>query len=1226
MVNAEAETGTPEQWRSNVRDALKNIDRWLLWDASADTPRRPHWRGDFSVSYPDEDCWHTFDEAVEAAQEKDSWGIGFVTGDDVAVIDVDGAAEIGDDGRPHPKDWVPSIRPIKRAGDGDVYVEWSPSETGLHIPVKDLEADWWTDVDVEEADHEGVDVLQGQFCTVTGDVERGFGGSVVEFNPKIDLWLRDVKQNIEAVNDGDELDGDGDGDGWSPDEEWLTEGDIRKALTYLNADCGYQKWRDIGFAVAEFFYEYEDERNDEYDVDEAREKALEVFREWSRTADEKWDSQAEEMCERIIADSWDRIAVEDDPITVGTLIAYARNAGWEMPDPPESVQAAAAKETVAEFIAEYDPMEERPEKPDPDGDLSAAEQAALDEWPSGDEKTAVADALVDMRGDDFDMVKRLVADRLANQEVDGIETHRRVSRSVREESSSLVNHDGELVKAEVSGRWASYSTVFNFEFDVQSLLSVEGEGRMANVEVRPSEPSESPFEMQIEPKMFNDIRRFRDEVLAQRFSTTVEVDWSHDTLLDTVRKFVSRQDVPQLIGQKQMGLAPNGDEFVTPNGVIDSDGWSDDPETVFVARDVGAERKFEANPDQNGDVDTEDVAEMMELFTRTRDPERFVPVLGWFYAAPFRRLIFDRNQSFNLLSVVGESGVGKTGTLGVASRMFGMSSEPGSCNDTKFSMITSLASSRGPPIWLDEYRASNLAEWQKDTLHDMLKKAATGGVEQRGNADQTTSEYFLRAPVVVSGETRVRGSAEQRRAIDVTFRDAPTHPDADEYERFKHLVGDAVTDDEGNVTFPDARYELEDHAVAYYSYVAAMSAAEFEERWFSARENVSKRLAQWDTEMDDLEIQGLQTVVFGFRVMRAFAESVGADVSKLPGEDELEAALRRVADVDGRGRETHTDEFLGLCARAASADYLEQGQHYTFVHTGEEIRLDVNQSFDAVSKYVRDHGLSADLLGSARDYKERFREEDDKDDSYVACTSQNTPPLGRCTGITVEVAEADIEGFDRRLFADVDDEGVAIGDKNDSDSDGGDGDSGPTPLKAIDASDDYVTVAGKVVEWGATPDAVASADGPVESGSVVDATARRDVVVFAGSEPAGITRMEEGETVRIENAAINEFEGSPQLILDTGTSITIKQNENTEAISEEEQRMEMDDENREGTQAERRDWILSELRDEMAAETLIERGCERFDVNKSKLENDVHQMEIAGKIYRPHSETIKRVS
>lgn len=36
-----------------IPDRFKERDKWLLWDASADTPRRPHWRGDFHLIDPE---------------------------------------------------------------------------------------------------------------------------------------------------------------------------------------------------------------------------------------------------------------------------------------------------------------------------------------------------------------------------------------------------------------------------------------------------------------------------------------------------------------------------------------------------------------------------------------------------------------------------------------------------------------------------------------------------------------------------------------------------------------------------------------------------------------------------------------------------------------------------------------------------------------------------------------------------------------------------------------------------------------------------------------------------------------------------------------------------------------------------------------------------------------------------------------------------------------------
>jgi len=685
------------------------------------------------------------------------------------------------------------------------------------------------------------------------------------------------------------------------------------------------------------------------------------------------------------------------------------------------------------------------------------------------------------------------------------------------------------VTVDTGSRWVSTSeTLFNFELDVMSRLSVEGEGRMANVRVDPSEPTESAFEMQIEPRVFNDARRFKDEVLAKRFSTTIETSMHDSDVMDMVRKFISRQDVPDLIGQKQMGLSQSGDEFVTPNGTIDGDGWTDEPEAVYVEQDSGAERSFQADPDENGEIDNEEVAEMIELFAGTRGPERFVPVIGWLYAAPFRPEITERAGSMNLLFVTGESGVGKTGTLAVGSRLFGMSEEPFSCTDTPFAQMKTLSASRSVPMWLDEYKTSEMADWQQSNLHELLRKAATGGIEKRGTPNQGENMYRLRAPVIVSGETSIRGSAEQRRAINVTFTNAPTQSNSEEYRRFKQLAGDATTDEDGNVLFPDAQYDLEDHAVEYYRYVAATSREEFEEEWFSAREYVSRKLAKWDVELDDMEVQGLQTVCFGFKMLRSFAEEVGANLAKLPDYDELDNALRYAADVDGDGRETHTDQFLLLVQRATAAGDLEEGMHWKIVKSGdpdEELRVNVTRAFDAVSKYVRDHDLSEDLLGSARDYKNRFREAEEQE-SYVTTTSQNTPPISRAVGIDTGRAKEELAEFDPSVFfasEDVPLDSELVGD-DDSDGDG-DG-NGPTRIDDLDLDDGtgFVTVTGQVTEWDR------GEDSPLElTGTLKDESGVVRVVSFG--EFSTTHTVDEGDYVRLENAEIDDYDGTTQLYI-----------------------------------------------------------------------------------------------
>lgn len=770
--------------------------------------------------------------------------------------------------------------------------------------------------------------------------------------------------------------------------------------------------------------------------------------------------------------------------------------------------AAATRDTLDDLVSQVE--EER--TPDPD---------AI--WESAGE---VCDEYFEEQVDRVVYALNTLEDTFVGEE--RVRTHRRLVEQAEQSQVFVAGGRTWVTERSDNGEMRKHE-LLNFELEVESLLSVEGEGTMAQIEARPSEPSEPAVEMQIEPRVFNDARRFKDEVLAKRFSTTIEADMRESDVMNLIRKYISSQDVPRLAGQKSMGLARNGNEFVTPNGVIGVDGWADDQETVFVEQDAASEGKFAANPDDHSEAVNDDVAEMLELFTRTRDPERFVPVLGWWFAAPHRERIVDTSGSMNLLFITGESGVGKSGSLKVLNRMFGMEEEPFSATDTKFANIKTFASSSGVPVWLDEYKTSEMADWKQDGLHELLRKVATGGVEQRGRADQSTVEYHLTAPVCVSGETSLRGSAEQRRAISTTFTNAPTVSGTPEYQRFKELAGDAVTDEDGNVTFPDVKYELEQHAVKYYEYVASMTDEEFENKWFAAREYVSAKLAEWDTNLDDLEVQGLQTVCFGFRVLREFGEEVGADLSKLPGEDDLDASLRYVADVEGDGRETHTDQFVQLVQRAVVAEYLERGTHYDVVRegkAGEELRVNVNRSFDAVSKYVRDHDLSEDLLGSAKDYNDRFGEAEDQD-TYVVTTSQPTTGIGRCVGIHTETAAAEITSFERGVFVDGgeaggDREGIEIADV-----------AGVRPSLLTLTGERVDVVNAGVGEW-------MPSDTDVHAfGAVRDRYDEAVMDLVAFEKPKNSEDIEAGCEVEIRGAVLDTYEGELQLQMDEDTVVHV---------------------------------------------------------------------------------------
>lgn len=185
-----------------IPEELKSRDQWLMWDAGADTPRRPHWRGDFGVSWNDPNDWHSFDEAISAARERDSWGIGYVfaKGNDdymrglYSALDLDGCVVDKEKGRL--KEWLPSLTLFL---EHDAYMEYSPSGEGIHIPLVGFDVpDWWSDVHFSAGEHEGVEAYESKFFTFTGDTLDADAQEVGEISQgDLEEWLVDVYEAIE---------------------------------------------------------------------------------------------------------------------------------------------------------------------------------------------------------------------------------------------------------------------------------------------------------------------------------------------------------------------------------------------------------------------------------------------------------------------------------------------------------------------------------------------------------------------------------------------------------------------------------------------------------------------------------------------------------------------------------------------------------------------------------------------------------------------------------------------------------------------------------------------------------------------------------------------------------------------------------------------------------------------------------------------------------------------
>lgn len=711
-----------------------------------------------------------------------------------------------------------------------------------------------------------------------------------------------------------------------------------------------------------------------------------------------------------------------------------------------------------------------------------------------------------------------------------------------ESFSALDRNDGGYGywKSDESTGKTWYEPVTNFTIDVDSFLFKDDE-RLIHLTVVPGS-GEAEYDLTVPSKVFNDARTFRDNIVTG-LTTTFE---GGPADLNELRKLVGGQEAPVRTGTHHMGLHPDTGEFVTPNGVLTRDGWCDDPEKAYMEREIAAERAFGLNADDHTDYNPKEITEILERLPRSRFSQRFLPALGWLYSAPLRPHIQEWEGQFNTLHVTGETGAGKSSTLSVLWQLLGMNGESMSCDDTKFALTTAMASTNSIPMWFDEYKPGDMKDWEVDRFQNLMRSTTRGGIATRGNADKSTEEYKLRAPLMISGEQSIQGPAEQRRTVQTRFKDGVKEPGSPTKRAFAELTGMAYERD-GETIEPDG-YDLEQHALAYYRFILRQPAEKLKELWADSRSYIRDLFeANGITGVDDLPRQGVQTVYFGMTLYRVFADEmadeagVATDSLDLPSRAELDEALLYIARQygDGGSRKSHLDRFVELSSRAATEDYLEEGKHFKFVNEGqdnEQLALKLSSTHDRVSKYVRDHGLdSEDLLNNASDYRDRMAEEADETGSYTVTHSQKTPPLARCARIDTGAAGEQLE-FSRLSFGadpNTDEGEEAEGGDNDGDDD--------PPFNASPIADaarsptGYQTVTAKV----ASVEALGEGENTTTKAVLVDETDAIDLVTWDDTFAATLSKFE-GETVAIRNAETGHHDGTVQLQAVSGVTDLIE--------------------------------------------------------------------------------------
>ena len=704
-----------------------------------------------------------------------------------------------------------------------------------------------------------------------------------------------------------------------------------------------------------------------------------------------------------------------------------------------------------------------------------------------------------------------------------------------------------------------YEFVVNADIELLSRLDYPERREQQTewrVRINPTVEGEPCREITLTPAAFNSSRELRDELIGQTESVVFNAQGKGAKAVNELKQLVHAQDAPRRKAHEKIELVTDDDRavFVTPNGTIDANGWVDEPQHVFESVASGVKGDWRASPDAVAEPDNDIVAKVCELMPQIRDDrEQWLSMMGYAFASSLRPVLFNqpasRVNTWNLMHVSGKSGAGKSAVAKTLSGAIGMNSKSTTgAEKTAHAQEHMFSATNGMTVAMDEYNPKNWANWKADAFHEHLKKSTDAQSIEKGNADQSLTEYRFEVSPLVLGEQQLPESmpALPRRAIEVTLQTLSTARGTDTAEKFNELRG--LSDDDWGLG-------LHHHAVAFWSYVcdAAEQPIDIVNSWHQTndwlREQLDERGIEIDAELPRaMHQQGLQTVAFGLRRWRQFALSAGADASILFDDSDIVDTLEHLiqektgehaASVDN---ENALLELLGDAAAIRQPgdeysherqEYVEYDEHYTIVNYDSseptELRLHLKSVLTQLSKFSRDYGIDATLYQRS-DYYRWFKSAAENPDSIVIDATQKTylkDSQKRCVAIDFDQMTdvLDVHPDDLLTLDAVDDEF-----EQSADDDDGGGSDGVVSIDSLQADDYAITLTADVVSVDDDqPPAIR------HKATLEDATGTIEAVVWDDDDSDHT--LVEGDEVTIANANVGEFKGDLQLNVNAETTV-----------------------------------------------------------------------------------------
>jgi len=269
--------------------------------------------------------------------------------------------------------------------------------------------------------------------------------------------------------------------------------------------------------------------------------------------------------------------------------------------------------------------------------------------------------------------------------------------------------------------------------------------------------------------------------------------------------------------------------------------------------------------------------------------------------------------------------------------LFGVDSEPYSISKTAFTMLKLLSSTNGVPVFLDEYKPTDMQEKHLDELHRRMRALYGGEVDEKGRKDQGVNSYVLSAPVVIVGEQSNRESAISERIVTVNF-DRSVPRDSRYSDSFKTI-------------------RTLDLAAFGYHYITYSLGVDVDAAFKTAEVTMTGIFG--DKKMAPRVRHNITVTIMGFQQFEAFSKKFGVVFDGDIGFEEAIESLVEELDEEGNTM-TAFDILVEQLAIMASKNSLTFGVDYRV--NGNELYLHLPSCCNAYNKYARECNIHAEIL------------------------------------------------------------------------------------------------------------------------------------------------------------------------------------------------------------------------------------------------------------------------